>query len=209
MLIAAIGQYFFGITIFLSSMFLIMLVLVQRGRGGGLAGALGGPGGQSAFGTKAGDLFTRITIVVASVWIFLCAAAVFFLKEKKFETNVTRTTVNTPAATIGGEAGQGETAPLTGETSNPAGSPGLDLQNLPPATPAETTPPAGEAEVTELPTLETTPTETPPAETTTPETPAPAPAAKADESTSPAAEPPAGSGDTPAAAGSQPTADGQ
>ena len=45
------------------------MVLVQRGRGGGLAGALGGMGGQSAFGTKAGDLFTRITIGVATVWI--------------------------------------------------------------------------------------------------------------------------------------------
>ncbi len=48
---------------------LIFIVLLQRGRGGGLAGALGGMGGQSAFGTKAGDLFTRITIGVAAVWI--------------------------------------------------------------------------------------------------------------------------------------------
>ena len=47
-------------------LFLILLVLIQRGRGGGLAGAFGGMGGQSAFGTKAGDLFTRITIVVAA-----------------------------------------------------------------------------------------------------------------------------------------------
>ncbi|MFN3189753.1 MAG: preprotein translocase subunit SecG [Aureliella sp.] len=82
MLLAAFSQYFFGISIFLSSIFLIMLVLVQRGRGGGLTGALGGPGGQSAFGTKAGDLFTRITIGVAVVWIVLCALSVFFLKPR-------------------------------------------------------------------------------------------------------------------------------
>ena len=69
MLIGMLSQYFFGITIFLSSVFLILLVLVQRGRGGGLTGALGGPGGQSAFGTKAGDLFTRITVGVATAWI--------------------------------------------------------------------------------------------------------------------------------------------
>jgi preprotein translocase subunit SecG len=37
-----------------------------------LAGAFGGMGGQSAFGTKAGDLFTRITIGVAAFWIILC-----------------------------------------------------------------------------------------------------------------------------------------
>ena len=34
------------------AIFLILLVLVQRGRGGGIAGALGGMGGNSAFGTS-------------------------------------------------------------------------------------------------------------------------------------------------------------
>ncbi len=79
MLVAAFAQYFFGISIFVSSVFLVLLVLVQRGRGGGLTGALGGAGGQSAFGTKAGDLFTRITIAVAAVWIFLCASSTLHL----------------------------------------------------------------------------------------------------------------------------------
>ena len=55
----------------LASIFLILLVLIQRGRGGGLAGALGGMGGYSAFGTRAGDLFTKITIVAASLWILV------------------------------------------------------------------------------------------------------------------------------------------
>ena len=61
-----------------SGLFLIGLILLQRGRGGGLAGAFGGMGGQSA-GTKAGDVFTRITIGVASVWILLCAGSVLAL----------------------------------------------------------------------------------------------------------------------------------
>ena len=56
-----------------TAIFLIVLVLIQRGKGGGLAGAFGGMGGQSAFGTKAGDLFTKITIGVASFWIILCS----------------------------------------------------------------------------------------------------------------------------------------
>jgi preprotein translocase subunit SecG len=55
----------------LSSIFLICLVLIQRGKGGGLAGAFGGMGGSSAFGTKAGDIFTRVTMVTALVWILL------------------------------------------------------------------------------------------------------------------------------------------
>ena len=63
--------------------FLILLVLVQRGRGGGLAGALGGMGGSSAFGAKAGDVFTRITIVTASIWIVVCLVAVFWAKHQR------------------------------------------------------------------------------------------------------------------------------
>jgi preprotein translocase subunit SecG len=69
------------VLLLVTSIFLILLVLVQRGRGGGLAGAFGGLGGQSAFGTKAGDLFTRITIGVAAFWIILCAVSVKALNE--------------------------------------------------------------------------------------------------------------------------------
>lgn len=65
-------NFLFAFLLSVISLFLILLVLVQRGRGGGLTGALGGMGGQSAFGTKAGDTFTRVTIIAATVWI-LCA----------------------------------------------------------------------------------------------------------------------------------------
>jgi preprotein translocase subunit SecG len=51
--------------------FLIGLVLIQRGKGGGLIGALGGTGGSSPFGSRAGDQFTRLTIYVACLWLFL------------------------------------------------------------------------------------------------------------------------------------------
>jgi preprotein translocase subunit SecG len=63
----------------LTALLLIVLVLIQRGKGGGLAGAFGGMGGQSAFGTKAGDLFTKITIGLATFWIILCIVAVKML----------------------------------------------------------------------------------------------------------------------------------
>jgi preprotein translocase subunit SecG len=71
-----------GVLMFLTALFLILLVLVQRGRGGGLSGALGGMGGQSAFGTKAGDLFTRITMGVATFWILLCIVAILVLNRQ-------------------------------------------------------------------------------------------------------------------------------
>jgi preprotein translocase subunit SecG len=75
-------QTFFMILMFITALFLILLVLVQRGRGGGLTGALGGMGGQSAFGSKAGDLFTRITIGAAAFWIILCVLAIKVLNKE-------------------------------------------------------------------------------------------------------------------------------
>ncbi len=69
------SQYIFGSLLFLLSLFIIGIILLQRGKGGGLTGALGGLGGQSAFGVKAGDLFTRITAVAVLIWIFVCALA--------------------------------------------------------------------------------------------------------------------------------------
>ncbi|TWT52235.1 preprotein translocase subunit SecG [Thalassoglobus neptunius] len=59
------------VLLLLTGIFLMIIILLQRGRGGGLAGAFGGMGGQSAFGTKAGDVFTWITVVTAAVWVLL------------------------------------------------------------------------------------------------------------------------------------------
>ena len=47
-----------------------------------LAGALGGMGGSSAFGAKAGDVFTRITIITASIWILFCLFALMWAKHR-------------------------------------------------------------------------------------------------------------------------------
>jgi preprotein translocase subunit SecG len=60
-----------NVLVLLIGLFLILLVLIQRGKGGGLAGAFGGVGGSSPFGSRAGDMFTRITIGVAAFWILL------------------------------------------------------------------------------------------------------------------------------------------
>jgi preprotein translocase subunit SecG len=61
----------FNTIIVLLCLCLIAIILIQRGKGGGLAGAFGGVGGSSAFGTKAGDVFTRLTVGIAIAWILL------------------------------------------------------------------------------------------------------------------------------------------
>jgi len=65
------GSFFLALLLGITSVILMIVVLIQRGKGGGLVGAFGGAGGSSAFGSRAGDLFTRITIVIASIWIVL------------------------------------------------------------------------------------------------------------------------------------------
>jgi preprotein translocase subunit SecG len=60
-----------NVVIVVLTLFLIGIILIQRGKGGGLAGAFGGVGGSSAFGTKTGDVFTKITVGVAIAWILL------------------------------------------------------------------------------------------------------------------------------------------
>lgn len=55
----------------LVSLFLILLILIQKGRGGGIASAFGGAGGHTAFGSKTGDVLTWATSVVFGIFLIL------------------------------------------------------------------------------------------------------------------------------------------
>ncbi len=69
-----------NIVLLLIGLFLIVLILIQRGKGGGLIGALGGSGGSSPFGSRAGDQFTRLTIYVALGWLILTMVQVHIIQ---------------------------------------------------------------------------------------------------------------------------------
>jgi preprotein translocase subunit SecG len=60
-----------NLVLLLTGIILIGTVLIQRGKGGGLAGAFGGIGGSSAFGSRAGSAFMKFTIGLAAFWILL------------------------------------------------------------------------------------------------------------------------------------------
>lgn len=69
--------FFFYLTVTLFvvvCLFMILLVLIQKGRGGGLASAFGGSGGNTAFGAKTGDVLTWATSIVFGVFIVLAVA---------------------------------------------------------------------------------------------------------------------------------------
>ncbi|MBL8848211.1 MAG: preprotein translocase subunit SecG [Planctomycetaceae bacterium] len=128
-------SWFSQILLLLLGFFLIVVVLLQRGRGGGLAGAFGGTGGQSAFGTKAGDVFTKITIVIAILWVVVSGASGFAMraaanqKASQFPESTTTTTIDPEVPTAPAEtpAGKGadtatgaDAAPADGAAADPA-----------------------------------------------------------------------------------------
>ena len=66
-----------------TGLLLLLLVLIQRGKGGGLAGAFGGAGGSSPFGSRAADAFVKITLYLAAFWVLLI---MIHVKVVKYET---------------------------------------------------------------------------------------------------------------------------
>jgi preprotein translocase subunit SecG len=72
---------------------MILTILIQRGKGGGLIGAFGGAGGSSPFGSKAGDTFTRITITMAGIWVLLIMIHVKVAKQDAIESQNTSSLV--------------------------------------------------------------------------------------------------------------------
>ena len=137
-------HYAFAVPMAVLSVFLILVVLVQRGRGGGLTGALGGMGGQSAFGTKAGDLFTRITIVVAALWVLVSMAALKVLNDRSAFAGLNPNQRN--AAPLDpskdGKASEDGKATMDGKATKPAGKEpaGKDAASPPPSAPSKTQP---------------------------------------------------------------------
>lgn len=77
-----IGSTLNGVLIVLS-LVLMFIVLIQRGKGGGLAGAFGGPGGSSAFGSRAGDAFTKITLYLAAIWVLVIMINIKVMQPSK------------------------------------------------------------------------------------------------------------------------------
>jgi preprotein translocase subunit SecG len=88
-----------NVVLLVAGIILIGLILIQKGKGGGLSGAFGGAGGSSAFGSRAGDTFTRITIWCAAIWLLLI---MILIKS---------TQPNTPLPPAGGEVEQGAPPP--------------------------------------------------------------------------------------------------
>lgn len=142
-----------NVLIVICSLFLVCIVLIQRGRGGGLAGAFGGLGGSSAFGTKAGDVFTKVTVVAAIIWFLLAMALV--IVNNRGQTSAfddaagSMTTREVAPTQTGGSPGTTTTSPdaakSAGSDASTSTTKAGDL-GLPPALTDEETPGASAGE---------------------------------------------------------------
>ena len=59
---------------------LILIILIQKGRGGGLSGAFGGAMASGILGSKTGDFLTWVTIVLAGVFLTIAVVMAKFYK---------------------------------------------------------------------------------------------------------------------------------
>lgn len=126
------------------AIFLIIVILLQRGKGVGLAGAFGGAGGHTAFGSKTGDVLTWATVVIAGMLLLFAIVLNFAFRPPRpaFSVPPAQAPVTRPA-TPGSESGAGA-------------GPGTELPAAPPGTqlpqPGVQTPPAGTPLPAETPT---------------------------------------------------------
>jgi preprotein translocase subunit SecG len=62
---------------------LVFIIMIQKGKGGGLSAAFGGAGGTSSlFGAKTGDFLTWVTIGLAGLFLFLAVLMGLYYKPQ-------------------------------------------------------------------------------------------------------------------------------
>ena len=109
---------------------LILIILVQKGKGGGLSGAFGGAGtGGGLLGTKTGDFLTWVTISFVGLFFLLAIVMGIFLNagdtaSDSVTTPQTQMPIGTDTATPQGAAVPAE--PVEPEETEKATEPETD-----------------------------------------------------------------------------------
>lgn len=159
----------YGVEI-VASFLLILVILAQRSKGsGGLGGAAFGGMGESIFGSRAGNVLTKATIVLGSIFLLNTLALTLIMSKEAAARGNLASSLHVQAPAVA----PGASAPAAG--AQPAGSGAVPV------------PPGGGA--VSVP-VEVSPTAVPaPAETPAPPAPAPAPAAETPAPPAPPAAP--------------------
>ncbi|MDH5671713.1 MAG: preprotein translocase subunit SecG [Myxococcales bacterium] len=117
-------ETFLTVLYVLVCLFLILVVLLQAGKGGGLGAAMGGSSQTVFGGAGAGDFMTRLTVIMASLFMFLSALLAYLSSssDKALDAASEAAVMREEARDIG--AGEATVAPV--DDPNAASVPGLD-----------------------------------------------------------------------------------
>ena len=130
--------------------FLILVVLLQQGKGADIAGAFGGGGSQTAFGARGATTFLHKLTTGAFIG-FVVLSMLLSILEARPRSSVIKTLPGAPAAQ------KAPAAPVPPGQPAPAGAPGTAPGTAPavpqpaPAQPAAPASPAGGASSTQSP----------------------------------------------------------
>ncbi|MCC6278404.1 MAG: preprotein translocase subunit SecG [Oligoflexia bacterium] len=107
-----------------AALFLIVVVLLQDSKGGGIGGAFGAGGAsQSLFGASGGANFlVKVTRVVAVVFMLTCIGLTYIL-SRTHSRSVIDQLPTAPATTNNAVAPSGSAAPAQAAPNQPAPSP--------------------------------------------------------------------------------------
>ena len=107
---------------------MMLVILIQRPKGGGLAGAFGGVGGgqQTAFGAKVGDVLTWITVGFFVAFLFLAMGMTWAIRSGQQETT-------SPAQSISVE----EPGEDPDNSTTPPTAPGPSDESIPSESPTD------------------------------------------------------------------------
>jgi len=137
---------------------MILIILVQRPAGGGLAGAFGGAGGggtEGVFGGRVGDALTVMTVVAFSVYLILALVLNANIWAPDRGPSAAPTATETLLPMSAGEPGFGD-EPVSTEGANPTDAAVTIPAEAapPPALPLTTTPESPSTSDSQLPTPE-------------------------------------------------------
>ena len=126
-----------GIIWVLSAFCLIFIILIQKGKGGGLSGAFGGLGAGGLLGTKTGDFLTWVTIGLVVAFLGLGVIMVKFYKPSGPEIPTTELQQPGPSTETPAESGGTETPAESQGTETPPPAEGTS-GSAAPSTPSDT-----------------------------------------------------------------------
>lgn len=95
---------------------LILIILIQKGRGGGLSAAFGGGMASGILGSKTGDFLTWVTIVLVGVMLtFAVILAKYYKNVIPEDAGIVGTQQVTPQSTVTSEGSMSEPAGIIEE----------------------------------------------------------------------------------------------